>query len=82
MKLKLIAVAVLTFTACKKEFIKPTNVVLQSRQAQVASVTKEVADILQQVYTDREAYMEVNAAIFRGYYNDERILLKDLLKSL
>ena len=64
----------------KKEFRSPGNIVHQSRQAQVAAVTKEVAEVLQQVYADRQAYIEVNAAIFRGHYYDERILLKDLLK--
>ena len=54
--------------------------VLQTRQSQVAAVTKEVAEILQEVYADQSAYMEVNAAIYRGHYFDDRILLKDLLK--
>jgi hypothetical protein len=80
MKIKLIAISLLVLTACKKEFTKPEHIVLQSQQSRVAAVTKEVAEILQQVYTDQKAYMEVNAAIFRGHYCDERILLKDLLK--
>jgi len=80
MKIKVIAFAMLLLVACKKELRSPANVVYQSRQAQVAAVTKEVAEVLQQVYADRQAYIEVNAAIFRGHYYDERILLKDLLK--
>ena len=80
MKIKLIALALLIFTACKKEYLKPNNIVAQSRRSQVAAVTREVAEILREVYTDRQAYTEVNAAIFRGQYYDERILLKDLLK--
>ena len=80
MKMKLIAFALLILIACKKENRKADNVVFQSRQSQVAAITKEVAEILQQVYTDQQAYMEVNAAIYRGHYYDERILLKDLLK--
>jgi hypothetical protein len=81
MKTKLIAFALIVLTACKKELRQRDSVVYQSRQSQVAAVTKEVAEVLQQVYTDRQAYIEVNAAIFRGHYYDERILLKDLLKS-
>lgn len=80
MKIKLIAFFMLAMAACKKELPKPDRIALQSRQAQVAAVTREVAQILQEVYTDRAAYMEVNAAIFDGHYYDERILLKDLLK--
>ena len=80
MKTKLIAIALLAFAACKKELRKTNSIVYQSRQSQVAAVTKEVAEVLQQVYTNRQAYIEVNAAIFRGHYYDERILLKDLLK--
>ena len=79
MKTKLIAIALLAFAACKKELRKTNSIVYQSRQSQVAAVTKEVAEVLQQVYTNRQAYIEVNAAIFRGHYYDERILLKDLL---
>ena len=80
MKTKLIVFTLIIITACKKEYRTQDKVVYQSRQASVASVTKEVAEVLQQVYTDRQAYIEVNAAIFRGQYYDERILLKDLLK--
>lgn len=80
MKMKLIACALLTFAACRKETSQSGRVVQQSRQTQVAAITKEVAEILQQVYADQNAYAEVNAAIYRGDYYDERVLLKDLLK--
>jgi hypothetical protein len=42
-------------------------------------VVKELASMLKNIYQDREAYYEVNVAIFTGYYSDERVLLKDLL---
>ena len=80
MKIKLTAIALLMVIACRKEFKKPDIIPYESRQEQVANVTREVAGILQEVYTDHEAYKEVNAAIFRGRYYDERILLRDLLK--
>src|ERR1044072_404478 len=80
MKTKLIVFALMLFAACKKDYRSAGTTITQSRQSQVAAITKEVAEILQQVYTDNEAYIEVNAAIYRGRYIDERIPLKNLLK--
>jgi hypothetical protein len=42
-------------------------------------VLKEVSSILQEVYVEPKAYYEVNAAIYSEYYEDESVLLKDLL---
>ncbi|WEK37237.1 MAG: hypothetical protein P0Y53_06970 [Candidatus Pseudobacter hemicellulosilyticus] len=40
---------------------------------------QEILTVLQEVYQDPAALREVNAAIYSGYYEDERVLLKDLL---
>ena len=45
----------------------------------VAGLTGEVAGLLEKVYQDSLAYREVNATINCGYYEDERVLLGDLL---
>ncbi len=65
--------------SCRKE-VKYTRAepVVQTKSI-VPSITKEVAEVLQQDYEDHGAYMEVNAAIFKGNYFDERIPLKNLL---
>jgi len=42
-------------------------------------VNKDVASILEYVYQDRKAYYEVNAAIYSEYYDDESVMLRDLL---
>jgi len=42
-------------------------------------VNKDVADILKYVYQDPKAYYEVNAAIYSEYYDDESVMLRDLL---
>lgn len=42
-------------------------------------INKDVADILKYVYQDRKAYYEVNAAIYSEYYDDESVMLRDLL---
>lgn len=43
------------------------------------AVISEVGTILKEVYKNPKAYYEVCAAIYSGYYSDERVLLKDLL---
>lgn len=42
-------------------------------------INKDVADILKYVYQDPKAYYEVNAAIYSEYYDDESVMLRDLL---
>jgi hypothetical protein len=74
------------FFACRKNFeqvrMEPTEKVVfpetEPEKAKVA-VIKETGQILQQVYKDRAAYHEVLATIYSDYYEDERVLLKDLL---
>lgn len=72
-------------TSCKKEIaqagpevpnpIFPTTDAMKERVA----LLKDVSKMLKVVYQDPKAYYEVNAAILSGYYEDERVLLKDLL---
>jgi len=50
-----------------------------AEQESVAGLTREVAGLLEKVYQDSLAYREVNATIYCGYYEDERVLLGDLL---
>ncbi|MEP7256987.1 MAG: hypothetical protein ABI687_01330, partial [Flavitalea sp.] len=42
-------------------------------------LNREIAAILERIYYYPEVYYEVNAAIYSGYYEDERVLIKDLL---
>lgn len=67
---------------CKKQNSDLTPLsppVLDKYQQRVAAITKEVSEVLADVYADPRALMEVNAAILSGFYEDERVLLKDLL---
>ncbi|MBL7734690.1 MAG: hypothetical protein JNL51_04475 [Chitinophagaceae bacterium] len=50
-----------------------------SIERQTAGISKEIASILEKVYLDPDACYEVNSAIYSAYYEDERVLLKDLL---
>ena len=75
----------LFLNSCKKETALnpnsnfPDNPILTQQERKLAMLNKEVARILQEVYKDPAAYREVNATIYSGYYEDERVLLKDLL---
>ena len=80
MKTMIIVCALLMTIACKKENRSAGLEIPPANQPQVAAITKEVAEVLQDVYADHKAYMEVNEAIYRGNYCDERIPLKDLLR--
>ena len=51
----------------------------QPSMERAARLNREVAQLLEQVYKDPKAFYEVNAAILSEYYEDERVLLKDLL---
>ncbi|RYG49790.1 MAG: hypothetical protein EOO01_12120 [Chitinophagaceae bacterium] len=67
---------------CKKQnaiIPSPTTPAADQYQLSVRAITKEVSEVLADVYADHRALMEVNAAIASGYYEDERVLLKDLL---
>lgn len=50
-----------------------------AKELHQVEVNKDVADILKYVYQDPKAYYEVNAAIYSEYYDDESVMLRDLL---
>lgn len=49
------------------------------QEKHTVAILEEVGDILGKVYKNPKAFHEVNAAIYSEYYEDERVLLKDLL---
>ncbi len=71
--------------SCKKDFnsntvpeqkaIFPTS----ERDIQNVKIVTAISNLLKEVYKNKQAFYEVNAAIYSGYYEDERVLLKDLL---
>lgn len=69
--------------ACKKTLSvadnEPQRTLEDDQRVAVATLTREVAGVLEEVYRDNRACREVYAAIASEYYNDERVLLKDLL---
>jgi hypothetical protein len=69
------------FSACKKEIadVSPPPEILTEKQQARVEVLKDVSSILLEVYKDPIALYEVNAAIYSEYYEDETVLLKDLL---
>jgi len=79
----IIAVLLILTVSCRKKIEGETSVPAEEQTAadirMVAGLTREVANVLEHVYRDLQAYKEVNAAIQCGYYHDERVLLRDLL---
>lgn len=70
------------FSACKKETAEvsaPPPEILTVKQQERIEVLKDVSSILLEVYKDPIALYEVNAAIYSEFYEDETVLLKDLL---
>lgn len=67
--------------SCKKHLTdKPMPAPpVPAKEAWLAKRIRDIAEVLEQVYQNDTAYREVNAAIFSGYYADERVLLADLL---
>lgn len=55
------------------------NVVKTQDDKKKANTILEVTRVLRKIYKDRQVVEEVNAAIATGYYEDETVLLKDLL---
>ncbi len=60
------------------DFVDP-NVVKTPEDIRKANSIIEVTRVLRKIYKDRQVVEEVNAAIATGYYEDETVLLKDLL---
>ena len=69
--------------ACKKNIgvteNEPLRTIDEESRINVAALTGEVADVLEEVYKDNRSCREVQAAIKSDDYDDERVLLKDLL---
>lgn len=71
--------------SCRKTDIKNTepqgNVKFPTtaKELRQVQINKDVANILKYVYQDAKAYYEVNAAIYSEYYDDESVMLRDLL---
>ncbi|MGN6417539.1 MAG: hypothetical protein ACTHMC_08610 [Pseudobacter sp.] len=79
----LYAMIIVIFISCKKDQppIQREQAVYPRTEAEkeLAGLHTEFARILRGVYQSREAFREVQAAIWSGYYQDERVLLKALL---
>lgn len=73
----------LTLFSCEKNAIpvySESAIFPQTEQEKEAAALHTVfAAMLQQIYQNTEAFREVQAAIWSGYYEDERVLLKALL---
>lgn len=65
----------------QEEFIDfvDTKIVKTSDDFKKANTILEVTRVLRKIYRDPQVVEEVNAAIATGYYEDEIVLLKDLL---
>ncbi|NML20318.1 hypothetical protein HHL16_05510 [Pseudoflavitalea sp. G-6-1-2] len=57
----------------------PDGLPLTPEGKQKAKLHQEFAAMLEQIYQNPDAFREAQAAIWSGYYADERIMLKDLL---
>lgn len=81
----LVSIFTISILSCRKGDTATTNndkairfPVTEEEKNSVA-LNKEVAQLLEEVYKVPAAWQEVNATISTGYYEDERVLLKDLL---
>lgn len=89
MRIKNVAIAAMaatiTLCACQKELTtleqQETDAIFPTTDQEKGTVEilREVGQILEKVYEDPKAYYEVNAAIYSEFYQDESVLLKDLL---
>lgn len=84
--MRCMAIAIILFTthSCKKELEESPmslNSVMDTirSDSRVTGIMKELADVIEKTYKDNRAYDEANAAIHCGYYQDERVLVRDLL---
>lgn len=71
-------------SACKKNSFpvrngSPETEYPAKSDAMKIALMKEVSEILEKIYVNDSVYIEVNAAIRCGHYEDERVLLWDLL---
>ena len=87
--LRRVAIVFATFFflfSCQNEFkndppgkINTDRLPETQKEKETVTIIKQVGEILKKVYNDPKAYFEVNATIYSNYYEDERVLLKDLL---
>ncbi|MBC7922268.1 MAG: hypothetical protein H7Z75_14395, partial [Ferruginibacter sp.] len=80
----LVGVLFSTLLSCSKEQEAVTPAVDNPQGAAIDEETvkariTEISVILRKIYQDPAVRAEVNAAIATGYYEDERVLLSDLL---
>jgi hypothetical protein len=77
------AVLCLSILSCKKDVMpidrESTIYPRTDQEKEKAALHTEFATMLRLVYQDTEAFREVQAAIWSGYYEDERVLLQALL---
>lgn len=83
----LLPLIALNFSSCKKDLsdhvFKTTDEVRfpqTEQEKELASLTKEIQNVLLVVYAHSKALEEVNAAIYSGFSVDESISIKDLLQ--
>jgi len=78
------ALLVIIFISCKKDQppIQRELPIYPRTEAEkeIAELHTEFARILREVYQSEAAFREVQATIWSGYYEDERVLLKSLLR--
>ncbi|HVK97262.1 MAG TPA: hypothetical protein VM368_05560 [Flavisolibacter sp.] len=74
------------FSSCKKDLIvdqqepqKMATFPSNEKAINRVAVNRDVFALLKVVYKEKRALNEVKAAILSGFYEDERVLLKDLL---
>ena len=79
----LFCILCISFLSCKKDRIdRNSGTAVFPRTAaekEKAALHTEFANMLRHIYEDEGAFREVQAAIWSGYYEDERVLLKALL---
>lgn len=73
------------FFSCKKNELPdqipqaPPKFATTEKDKQTVATLTEVSTILKEVYNNPKAFHEIIATIYSGYYEDEKVLLKDLL---
>ncbi|WP_127129026.1 hypothetical protein [Pseudoflavitalea rhizosphaerae] len=79
----LFCILCISMLSCKKDkidrFAGTTTFPRTEQEKEKAALHSEFANMLRHIYQDEQAFREVQAAIWSGYYEDERVLLKALL---
>ncbi|RXK57506.1 hypothetical protein ESA94_20870 [Lacibacter luteus] len=83
--LQIVLLFLVFFNSCKKDFKSNTipeqkaTFPTTEKDIQNVKIVTAISGLLKEVYKNKLAFYEVNAAIYSGYYEDERVHLKDLL---